>query len=153
MYTNWWINPPYMSYNVSGIFPSILRMLTQTCCGDCEEHAKTVINFQNSSADNLAAKSGENQVKEALRSTTELNFPVYGRMQQLYYNDFAFIPLVESGGTVFMTTAPEPGSTAKMVVWSVFDMWPMCVVIFISAFFAGIFMWILVSSKSAIKSI
>jgi hypothetical protein len=134
-----------MDNNFTGIFPSMLEMLTEKCCGDCAEHDKTTIDFRNSSAVSLAVQSGENQVKDAIQPTTELSFPVYGRMQQLFYDDFAFIPLVESGGTVFMTMAPRPGSTARMVVSSVFDMWPMCVAVFVSAFFAGILMWMMVS--------
>ncbi|KAK3717533.1 hypothetical protein QZH41_013793, partial [Actinostola sp. cb2023] len=143
MYSNWWSNPPYTKQNVTGIFPTMLEMLTTKCCGACAEHPRTEIDFTNSSSQSAALKSNENQVRRDIEEVTEMHFPITGRDGQMVYNDFAFVPLVESGGTVFMTMVDEPGKKARMVVASVFSLWPMCMAVFVSAFFAGILMWLM----------
>ena len=92
-----------------------------------------------------AEKSTEKQVREAIDDMTELSFPVYGRMEQTdYSNEYGFAPLVQSAGVAFIVTGDEPGAAAKMVVKAVFDLWPLIVIVFISAFFSGIVMWLLV---------
>lgn len=93
-------------------------------------------------------KRDENKVRANIEEDVEISFPVSGRYDQLVYNDFAFVTLVESGGTVFMTIVDEPGMMARTVVNSVFELWPMCMAVFVSAFFAGMLMWMLVSRFS-----
>lgn len=149
-YTNYWLNPPYMakgeSSNVSGIFPPILRLVVRSCCGDCKQHGYTEIDFLYSGHNSAAKKSTEKQVREAIDDAKELSFPVSGRMEQLdYSNEYGFAPLVQSAGVSFIVAGDEPGATAKMVVKAVLNLWPLIVTVFISAFFSGIVMWLMVS--------
>ena len=150
LYTNYWLNPPYMAKgindNVTGIFPPILQLVVRSCCGNCLQHGYTDIDFSASGPDTSATKSTEKQVREAIGDMTELSFPVYGRMEQTdYSNEYGFAPLVQSAGVAFIVAGDEPGAAAKMVVKAVFDLWPLIVTVFISAFFAGIIMWFMVS--------
>lgn len=151
MYSNWWSNPPYTNKNISGIFPTLLKILTKTCCGKCQEHTKSEINFDYFSKQSHALKLDENVVRGDIEDNSEISFPITGRYGQSSYNDHAFVPLVESGGTVFMTIVDEQGMMASMVVMQVFKLWPMCMAVFVSAFFAGIVMWILVSVKKWVE--
>ncbi|XP_001623142.2 uncharacterized protein LOC5501884 isoform X2 [Nematostella vectensis] len=143
MYTNWWVNPPYNDVNTTGIFPVILQSVTEQCCGYCQEFGYTFINFTRSGNETYAQKPSEMVVKRSIVNQTALSYPVYGRMDQKEYGGFGFVPMVKSGGVVFMSVTPLPGTTARMLVYSVLDLWPMCVFVFVSAFFSGIFMWIL----------
>ena len=150
LYTNYWLNPPYMakdsSDNVTGIFPPILQLIVHSCCGECAQHGYTSIDYLSSGLNASARKSTEKQVREAIDDMTELSFPVYGRMEQIdYSNEYGFAPLVQSAGAAFIVAGDEPGAAAKMVVKAVFDLWPLIVTVFISAFFSGIIMWVLVS--------
>lgn len=132
--------------NVTGIFPPVLQLIVRSCCGECLQHGYTSIDFRSSGRNTSAIKSTEKQVREAIDDMTELSFPVYGRMEQTdYSNEFGFAPLVQSAGVAFIVAGDEPGAAAKMVVKAVFDLWPLIVTVFISAFFSGIIMWLLVS--------
>lgn len=134
------------SGNVSGIFPPILRLVVRSCCGDCKQHGYTEIDFLYSGHNSAAKKSTEKQVREAIDDAKELSFPVSGRMEQLdYSNEYGFAPLVQSAGVSFIVAGDEPGATAKMVVKAVLNLWPLIVTVFISAFFSGIVMWLMVS--------
>lgn len=134
------------SDNTSGIFPPILHLVVRSCCGECLQHGYTEIDFRTSGPNTSAIKSTEKQVREAIGDMTELSFPVYGRMEQTdYSNEYGFAPLVQSAGVAFIVAADEPGAAAKMVVKAVFDLWPLIVTVLISAFFAGIIMWLMVS--------
>lgn len=134
------------SGNVSGIFPPILRLVVRSCCGDCKQHGYTEIDFLYSGHNSAAKKSTEKQVREAIDDAKELSFPVSGRMKQLdYSNEYGFAPLVQSAGVSFIVAGDEPGATAKMVVKAVLNLWPLIVTVFISAFFSGIVMWLMVS--------
>ena len=132
--------------NVTGIFPPILQLIVRSCCGECRQHGCTNIDYLSSGLNVSAIKSTEKQVREAIDDVTELSFPVYGRMEQTdYSNEYGFAPLVQSAGVAFIVAGDEPGAAAKMVVKAVFDLWPLIVAVFISAFFSGIIMWLLVS--------
>lgn len=144
------MNPPYMDKvdngNVSGIFPPILRLVVHSCCGVCAVHGHTEIDFRSAGDKQPAMKNTQTEVKKSIDDVTELNFPIYGRMDQTdYSNEYGFAPLVQSAGVVFIVAEDEPGAAAKTVVKAVFDLWPLIITVFISAFFAGIVMWLLVS--------
>lgn len=150
LYTNYWYNPPYMDKgsngNTSGIFPPILQLVVRSCCGVCAAHSHTEIDFRFSSNNKSANKNTQKDVREAIDDVTELSFPVNGRMDQTdYSNEYGFAPLVQSAGVAFIVAEDEPGTTAKIVVKAVFDLWPLIITVFISAFFTGIVMWLLVS--------
>jgi len=135
------------SDNVTGIFPPILRLVVRSCCGECAAFGYTEIDFRNAGDNVSAIKKTQMQVKEAIDDKTELSFPVYGRMGQTdYSNEYGFAPLVQSAGVAFIVAGDEPGAAAKMVVKAVFDLWPLIISVFISAFFTGIVMWLLVSA-------
>ena len=132
--------------NVTGIFPPILRLVVHTCCGVCAVHGHTEIDFRSAGDKQPAIKSTQEEVRKSIDDVTELNFPIYGRKDQTdYSNEYGFAPLVQSAGVVFIVAEDEPGVAAKMVVKAVFDLWPLIITVFISAFFAGIIMWLLVS--------
>ena len=134
------------SDNVTGIFPPILQLVVRSCCRECRQYGYTSIDFRSSRLNAPAIKSTEKQVKEAIDDVTELSFPVYGRMEQTdYSNEYGFAPLVQSAGVAFIVAGDEPGAAAKMVVKAVFDLWPLIITVFVSAFFSGIIMWLLVS--------
>lgn len=151
LYTNYWLNPPYVASigsddNVTGIFPPILYLVVRSCCGECRQHGYTVIDYRTAGDNASAIKNTEKRVRELIDDMTELSFPVYGRMEQTEYsNEYGFAPLVQSAGVAFIVTGDEPGAAALMLVKAVFDLWPLIVTVFISAFFAGIVMWLLVS--------
>lgn len=150
IFTNYWLNPPYMDKNSdgnqTGIFPPILRLLVRSCCGECVAHGYTEIDFRSSGDKDSASKSTEKDVREDIDDATELSFPVYGRMDQMEYSkEYGFAPLVQSAGVAFIVGVDEPGAAAKMVVKAVFNLWPLIITVFISAFFSGIVMWSLVS--------
>lgn len=132
--------------NVTGIFPPILQLIVRSCCGECRQYGYTSIDFRSSGLNAPAIKRTEKQVKEAIDDMTELSFPIYGRMGQTdYSNEYGFAPLVQSAGVAFIVAGDEPGAAAKMVVKAVFDLWPLIITVFVSAFFSGIIMWLLVS--------
>ncbi|XP_068752195.1 uncharacterized protein [Montipora capricornis] len=148
LYTNFWFNPPYLDKggngNVTGIFPPILQLVVRSCCGECRAHGHTDIDFRSAGDKQSAVKGTQNEVKQAIDDVTELSFPIYGRMDQTdYSNEYGFAPLVQSAGVAFIVAEDEPGAVAKMVVKAVFDLWPLIITVFISAFFAGIVMWLL----------
>ncbi|XP_022795633.1 uncharacterized protein LOC111334203 [Stylophora pistillata] len=148
LHTNYWLNPPYMAEgaigNASGIFPPILHLVVRSCCGECKQHGYTEIDFRYSGRNFSAKKSSEKKVREAIDDPNELSFPVYGRMEQSdYSNEYGFAPLVQSAGVSFIVAGDEPGAAAKMVVKAVFNLWPLIVTVFISAFFSGIVMWLM----------
>ena len=139
--------------NVTGIFPPILRLVVRSCCGECAAHGYTQVDFHTAGDNESAIKTTQKQVREAIDDMTELSFPVYGRMDQTdYSNEYGFAPLVQSAGVAFIVTGVEPGAAAKMVVKAVFDLWPLIITVFISAFFAGIVMWLLVSETVQFSS-
>ena len=133
--------------NVTGIFPPILHLVVRSCCGACAAHGYTEIDFLNANKNQSAIKRTQREVREAIDDDTELSFPVYGRMEQTdYSNEYGFAPLVQSAGAAFIVPEDEPGAAARMVVKTVFDLWPLIITVFISAFFAGIIMWLFVSA-------
>ena len=118
----------------------------RSCCGECRAHGHTDIDFRSAGDKQSAVKGTQNEVKQAIDDVTELSFPIYGRMDQTdYSNEYGFAPLVQSAGVAFIVAEDEPGAVAKMVVKAVFDLWPLIITVFISAFFSGIVMWLLVS--------
>ena len=152
IFTNYWLNPPYMDINSdgnqTGIFPPILRLLVRSCCGECAAHGYTEIDFRSSGDKDSARKSTEKEVREDIDDAIELSFPVYGRMDQTEYSkEYGFASLVQSAGVAFIVGVDEPGAAAKMVVKAVFNLWPLIITVFISAFFSGIVMWSLVSLR------
>lgn len=145
LHTNYQLNPPYTyrrGANLTGIIPEVLKLSVKRCCGDCHEHGASQIDFRHSGFNKEAQKRGYQEVKQELDDNTALHFPLH---ESSLSTDYSFVSIVESAGVAFIVTEPEPGESARLVVRSVFELWPLVLSMLISAFLSGVIMWLLVS--------
>ncbi|XP_022795623.1 uncharacterized protein LOC111334195 isoform X1 [Stylophora pistillata] len=59
IYSNWWINPPYVDSsdsNKSGIITPILKESVKSCCGNCSEYGTSGIDFEHAASRRPATK-------------------------------------------------------------------------------------------------
>lgn len=134
--TSWWSIPPYISQKSNqatpeGIFPTILTLLVQECCGACSsvEYRRLV----NSSED----------LKAELTNNTYIALPIYGSMTDVKYQNKPYFPIVESPGVIYLQKKQPAGNAAKSVMDAVLQGWPVLVLTLIMAALSGIVMWAL----------
>lgn len=152
LYTNWWINPPYVDYpgsNKTGIITPILKQAVQACCGNCTEHGNSHIDFQNTDAGEPAMKSGLLEFKRNFEETTELHFPVYGFMDQTRYSDnYGFVPFVQSPGLALIIIGDEKGTAASLLLRSLAFCFPILFLCITMLWVSSLAMWFVVSVKA-----
>ena len=141
LYTNWWLNPPYVDEirpgsNSTGIMPPIITSAVRMCCGNCSEYGTTIVNFTSTALKTAAQKQGLVEFRQSFDEVTEFNFPVYGLMEQTQYLDnYGFVPLVQSGGVALIIIGDEEGTASKVLIASIITCWPIL-------FLCGVFLWL-----------
>ena len=100
--TNWIQLPPYVYvlYNGSkvsyhGIFYEILRDMISYSCLNCSSHGKTQLYFDRNGLGTSSIQPSIQSLMNHMDHKTELTFPVYGKMEDTSFKDYAYIPLVE----------------------------------------------------------
>jgi len=145
IYTNWWINPPYVDeqgLNKSGIMTPILKQAVYTCCGNCTEHGVSRIDFENTTTGHPARKPGLLQFKSSFEETTELHFPVYGFMDQTRYsNNYGFVPFVQSPGMALIVIGDEEGTAASLLLKSLALCFPILFLSIAMLWVSSLAMW------------
>lgn len=153
--TNYRIFPPYndvelskdlTKVNMSGMIPQLLNNLVMECCGTCEAHGMSYVDFVFNGQKQPAYQHNENDVVERIDDSNDLSFPVYGwKWQDTYAERYRYIPLVESPGFAFLLRKPDTDSPLKAVLKSIFETWPYLLIVNLMALIAGIIIWFLVS--------
>ena len=152
IFTNWWINPPYVDSprsNKSGIITPILKQAVYTCCGNCTEHGTSRVDFTRTATGNPARKSGLVQFKSSFDETTELHFPVYGFMDQTRYLDsYGFVPFVQSPGLALIIIGDEKGTAATLLLKSLALCFPILFLSIAMLWVSSLVLWFVVSRNS-----
>ena len=154
IFTNWWINPPYVDSprsNKSGIITPILKQAVYTCCGNCTEHGISRVDFTRTAKGDPARKSGLVQFKSSFDETTELHFPVYGFMDQTRYLDsYGFVPFVQSPGLALIIIGDEKGTAATLLLKSLALCFPILFLSIAMLWVSSLVLWFVVSRNSNI---
>lgn len=149
MFTNWWINPPYVDSpdsNKSGIITPILKESVHTCCGNCTEYGTTRVDFDYTASGQPARKSGLVQFKRNFEEDTELQFPVYGFMDQTRFSDnYGFVPFVQSPGLALIIIGDEKGTAATLLLKSLAFCFPILFLSIAMLWVSSLAMWFVVS--------
>lgn len=149
IFTNWWINPPYVDApgaNKSGIITPVLKQAVYSCCGNCTEHGNSRIDFDYTATGHPARKPGLLQFKRNFEETTELHFPVYGFMDQTRYSDnYGFVPFVQSPGLALIIIGDEKGTAATLVMTSLAFCFPILFLSIAMLWVSSLAMWFVVS--------
>ena len=149
IYANWYDIPPYIemdSYHAehpSGLFPKLLPVIVQTCCGNCTEGDGP------SSISYAKQRRTLEEIKkvEHFDQRDTITFPISGKKgDRFYQNEYKFMPLISSPGVAFIVVNEPPGTSAKAVFNSVLSGWPVLVLTLLMALLSGIIMWGLVSA-------
>ena len=152
IFTNWWINPPYVDSprsNKSGIITPILKQAVYTCCGNCTEHGTSRVDFTRTATGHPARKPGLVQFKRSFEETTELHFPVYGFMDQTRYLDsYGFVPFVQSPGLALIIIGDEKGTAASLLLRSLALCFPILFLSIAMLWVSSLLMWFVVSRNS-----
>lgn len=122
--------------NRTGIMPEILTSAVRACCGNCSEYGTTTVNFSSTALKETAQKPGLVEFSQSFDEVTELNFPVYGLMDQNRFSDnYGFVPLVQSGGVALIVIGDEEGTAAQLLISSIITCWPIL-------FLCSVFLWL-----------
>lgn len=152
VFTNWWINPPYVDNpgsNKSGIITPILIESVYACCGNCTEHGTTRVDFDRTASGRPAKKAGLVQFKSNFEENTELQFPVYGFMDQTRYSDnYGFVPFVQSPGLALIIIGDEKGTAATLLLKSLAFCFPILFLSIAMLWVSSLAMWFVVSPQS-----
>ncbi|XP_022795614.1 uncharacterized protein LOC111334188 isoform X1 [Stylophora pistillata] len=144
IFANWYNIPPYVKYNgpgqnPTGLFPQFLPQLFSHCCGNCSEgNGPSEIIYDAKFQETLM------DIKDVINlgSNDTITFPISGKKDDdLYKNEFYFLPLISSPGVAFIVVEDEPGTSAKAVFDSVVSGWPVLVLTVLMALLSGIVMW------------
>lgn len=150
VFTNWWINPPYVDRpdsNKSGIITPILKESVYACCGNCTDHGTTRIDFDYTASGRPAKKSGLVQFKGNFEENTELQFPVYGFMDQTRFSDnYGFVPFVQSPGLALIIIGDEKGTAATLLLKSLAFCFPILFLSIAMLWVSSLAMWFVVSA-------
>ena len=115
------------------------------CCGNCSEYGTTIVNFSSTALNRNAEKTGLVEFSQSFDEVTELNFPVYGLMEQTQFSDnYGFVPLVQSGGVALIVIGDEEGTAAKLLISSIITCWPILFLCSVFLWFFSTVIWIAV---------
>lgn len=146
--------PPYVMKirgTLQGIIPELIQQMTEYCCVPCSAFSVTQIDFNQDGYGKSSMKISHPELLDSFDEATTFAFPIYGYMEQTHYRaTYGFIPGVRSPGMVVIVRKKSPGSIAAAVISSIFETWPLLVIIVLSASIAGCVMWMLVSYLSVI---
>lgn len=119
--------------------------MVDKCCGSCNEYERTVVDFK---TDGLGKKSGKNSSRfllESLDTSTDFTFPVHGdSLQDSYKGGYGYVPVIESSGVAFIVN-PNVSETQSTLFASLMRYLPVLLLPVVTAYAAGIIVWILVS--------
>ena len=122
--------------------------MVDKCCEKCSAFDRTVVDFK---TDGLGKESGKNSSRfllETLDTSTDFTFPVYGSsLQDSYKGGYGYVPVIESSGVAFITN-PNVAETQSTLFASLIRCLPVWLLPVVTAFAAGIIIWILVSDVS-----
>jgi len=152
LYTNWRNLSPYAinTRPPSGTFPKLLRDVIESICGLCYAYRQTIIDFYQSNSNatfSSALKNCLNEFQKGVMSS-DISFPIGAKKEKVRLEDdgFKFIPVVElSAGVVYINRKLSADVFAKMVGSSVYQCWPILLLIMVMSLLAGIILCILVS--------
>ena len=132
--------------NKSGIITPILKESVFACCGNCTDHGTTRIDFDYTAARRPAKKSGLVQFKRNFEENTELQFPVYGFMDQTRFSDnYGFVPFVQSPGMALIIIGDEKGTAATLLLKSLAFCFPILFLSIAMLWVSSLAMWFVVS--------
>lgn len=143
MSTNWWRIKPYIdltdSFNVTGVFPYILKKMVASCCKSCQTHETTEIQFLTSVRNSL------DDVRVDL-SQRDLNFPIYGSSDQdVYGGIYGYVPVISSPGEAYVVNREPTETSAGILTAVVLSCWPMVMLMLVFSILAGLVIWLLVN--------
>ena len=127
---------------------AFLDKMVLHCCGDCYHgHGKSIVDYHLDGKQNLAKKSTENDMIEAIDHRMDLNFPKHGYSdQRTYLGTYKYVPLVESPGAAFIVRYDRLDAP---ITHAWINCWPLAVIVVVFVLLSGLLFWMLVS-KTAI---
>lgn len=153
--TNWRTMPPYVTHDETGnrtkpkgMMPAIVEAAVLDCCQDCPSYGKVKINFFRDGNNKPAEKEKDIDVKSSIDDKTDLNFPIFGYIDQTHYAKYyGYTPIVPSSGVAFIVNKKQTAASPNNVAMAVFNCWPLLMLNIIIAFVVGVIVWLLVRSN------
>ena len=119
--------------------------MVKECCGECYEFSETILDFTKNGEEKPSAKNTSRDLLENLDTATDFVFPVHGNTyQDSYKGGYGFVPIMESAGVAFIVY-PEVSTTQTTMFESIMRCLPVLVLPIVTAYIAGVIIWILVS--------
>lgn len=126
--------------------------MVKECCGDCYEFSETIVDFTNNGKEKPSAKNTSRDLLENLDTVTDFVFPVHGnKYQDSYKGGYGFVPIMESAGVAFIVY-PEVSTTQSTMFESIMRCLPVLLLPIVTAYIAGVIIWILVSRLFWLKT-
>ncbi|XP_048588761.1 uncharacterized protein LOC5503828 isoform X2 [Nematostella vectensis] len=145
-FTNWWTLPPLTTNTTApalpeGSFPRFLNTFIAHACGKCHNHRETVIKYITSNIQ--SHKPSQYDVRKSIRMSADLSFPLTepeGEVGQ--DDDHVFVPVFKMMSSIVYFRRKLSGEVfARMVGSSVFQCWPLVLLIIVLSILSGMVMW------------
>lgn len=119
--------------------------MVKECCGHCDEHGETILDFKTNGRKQPSSHNSSRQLLEGVDLNTDFTFPVFGHKEQdSYKGGFGYTPVIESAGVAFIVY-PEVSTTQVTLFRSMIRCLPVLVLPIVTAYIAGVIIWFLVS--------
>ena len=147
--TSWRRYEPYVNFTDDGqpaqIIPVVLQSMVQECCGHCDEHNETILDFKTNGRNQPSSHNSSRQLVEGVDVNTDFTFPIFGHKDQdSYKGGFGYTPVIESAGVAFIVH-PEVSTTQVTLFRSIIRCLPVLILPIVTAYIAGVIVWFLVS--------
>ncbi|XP_048580690.1 phosphatidylinositol phosphatase PTPRQ [Nematostella vectensis] len=157
--TNWWVIPPYLvtapgDSEPDGIFGPLVQQMFSEVCGLCMNgHNETFLRFNTSGSGRIAKKKSQLAVIREIDDITDISFPISGRKDDTRYMDkYAYLPLVESPGIVFIVTRGNAGTEkTNTLSASLVACWPVVALFVFMSYIVGAVLWFTEKKGNAVQ--
>ena len=116
-------------------------------CGSCKPYQKSILHFYVSQTGENTKKFSEFDLKLAISTAVDLNFPIYGQSsREVIAPDSLFVQLVPSPGcSVIVRDETKLASMIDKMILGVLNVWPLLLVSYLIATIFGQLVWFFVS--------
>ena len=133
----------------SGIFPPLVKRMIAGVCGPCKAHGdRVIVDFKMDGNNEMARKNTSNMVQlEKATDATQVSFPVVGPKTGLTGRSGAFIPIIDSPMSAFITRKPSIHTKAQLAIeQSLVRTLPLLALTVVLLFLGAILIWAVVST-------
>ena len=130
-----------------GLFPFLLNGMVSTVCGVCHGNQTTKVSYSSNGKPNgTALKRNLMEFMADMISPTHISFPIpVGEGNFIANKGKQFLPVVSDvSGIAFLTKKKTADVYGKVIGSSVFNCWPLLVLVIVSSVLSGLIIWALV---------